>query len=478
MARPQGFLAVPSGKTFSFVRLVVGAILFSACIISVGCTSEESEPIQETKQPGPVKATEPPKLVVGPGLVDEKPKSGRYVELEGGLYMVPYTLMMPGTEYEFTMVPIPGGTVKVGSPEGEANRNENEGPQVEVTLEPYWIASHETTWGQYHHFMDLYNLFKTFESLPALQLIPREDDPEREKKEALRQVVLEVLKENEALRDVIELDNRFATDAITVPTPLYDPATNYQYGGEEEQPAVTMTQYAAKQFTKWLSAQTGQVLHLPTEAQWEYAARAGGTTAYSFGDDLEKLGEYGWYYENSDDQLHEIKTKKPNDWGLYDMHGNAAEWCLDQIQETGYADLAKKSTEKGPLTTFSAVLWPKSHENHVAKGGHLDDDPPALRSAARLGTNESEWKAADPNIPRSPWWYTSYPGSFVGFRIVRSLHEPDRQTRRNLWDETYDDLSKDIDYRLTEGRATKHSAQVGSNEVLHGLFKIDDERDK
>ena len=88
------------------------------------------------------------------------------------------------------------------------------------------------------------------------------------------------------------------TDAITAPTELYDSSFTYKYGEEPQQPAVTMTQYSAQQYTKWLSLISGQQYRLPTEAEWEYAARGGTSTAYSWGDSPDDIDDYAWYYDN------------------------------------------------------------------------------------------------------------------------------------------------------------------------------------
>src|SRR5207249_2670055 len=82
-------------------------------------------------------------------------------------------------------------------------------------------------------------------------------------------------------------------------------------------------------YCQWLSEQTGEVYELPTEAQWEYACRAGGDGRWCFGDDQKKLNEYAWYSDNSGEKLHPMAAKAPNVWGLHDMHGNVWEWCSD-----------------------------------------------------------------------------------------------------------------------------------------------------
>ena len=131
-----------------------------------------------------------------------------------------------------------------------------------------------------------------------------------------------------------------------------------------------MTQFAAKMYCKWLSAKTGRYYRLPTEAEWEYACRAGTKTAYSFGDDPTKLGDYAWFSDNSDEKYHKVGLKKPNPWGLYDMHGNVAEWCLDQY----VADQYKRLGNKPVANPVVPVTKPYPQ---VARGGAWTDEAPA-----------------------------------------------------------------------------------------------------
>jgi formylglycine-generating enzyme required for sulfatase activity len=184
-----------------------------------------------------------------------------------------------------------------------------------------------------------------------------------------------------------------------------------------------MTQLAARTYCEWLSAKTGRYYRLPTEAEWEYACRAGTTTAYSFGDDPGELDDHAWHYENCEDSYHPVGEKKPNPWGLYDIHGNVAEWTLDQYIPDYYQRFAGK-VSKNP--------WPIPHKIYplAVRGGSWDDDPPALRSAARRGS-EKDWKQQDPQLPQSIWYFTD--ALFAGFRVVRPLEVPSAEEQAKLW---------------------------------------------
>jgi len=285
-----------------------------------------------------------------------------------------YTETIPGSEVKFDMVAIPGGTFEMGSPASEPGRQADEGPQHPVTIRPFWMGKCEVTWDEY----DLY-----WKQEPGAQQPAKKT--ERDK----------------------------AADAVSRPTPPYaDETFNH---GREGHPVLCITHHAAMQYCAWLSAKTGKTYRLPTEAEWEYACRAGTKTAYFFGDDPKKLGEYAWYAANAEDLTHTVGTKKPNPWGLHDMIGTVAEWCLDTYAKDAYQ---KFPTDK---LTLEAVLLPTADRfPNVARGGSWADEPPALRSAARRGSDKS-WIVRDPQRPQSIWWLTD--ADFVGFRIMRPVEE-------------------------------------------------------
>lgn len=347
-----------------------------------------------------------------PGISTTKPEKGPFVPIDGGKggYMVPYTQSFERTNISFEMIPIPGGEITVGSPESEESRNEDEGPQYKVQLEPYWMAKTELTWGEYNTFMRSYDVFKKLSSA------------------GIRQVT-----------------DESRQDAITVPTPLYDPGKTYEYGDDKSQPAVTMTQYSAKQYTKWLSGLTGAQYRIPTEAEWEHAARAGSKTAYSFGDDPAELEKYAVF--NSTDGAAKVGSKAPNAFGLYDMHGNVWEWTLDQFSPDGFGDRGGKT-----FVGLSGTNWPTQADSRCVRGGGWQDAAERLRSAARMGSVDDDWKEEDPNIPLSPWWYTSDPARMVGMRLVRSAKPLSDELMRKFWEIDVDAIQQDVDARLREGR--------------------------
>ena len=345
------------------------------------------------------------------GIVLKKPDSGPFVEIEGG-FMVPFTTTIPGTDVEFTMIPIQGGTFKMGSPEDEEDRRDDEGPQFDVTVEPFWMGKYEVTWLEYKKYMDLDKAFKALSGKGLRKVTP----------------------ENQV-------------DAVTAPSSLYDPSFTFSAGEGDDQPAATMTQFAAKQYTKWLSSISEDFYRLPTEAEWEYACRAGTTTAYYFGEEPDDLDEHAWNIETSDDERHPVGQLKPNPWGLYDMYGNVAEWVLDEYDEDGYTHVEAGAS----VTTEEAFRKPTKLFPRAIRGGSWELEPEDCRSAARLGSDDKEWKIEDPNFPKSPWWYTDSPGLGVGFRLMRPLKVPNTRESRNLvWDADLESILDDAKSRISD----------------------------
>jgi formylglycine-generating enzyme required for sulfatase activity len=305
--------------------------------------------------------------------------------------MRPYTELIEHSDETIEMVPIPGGKFLMGSPPSEEGHQKDEAPQHEVEISPFWMGKYEITWDVYEMWMADLDIFRR-----------------------------QVNQEAETPRDK-------AAEKYQISQPT-KPYTDMTFGmGKRGYPAICMTQHSARVFCQWLTAKTGRYYRLPTEAEWEYACRAGTKTAYSFGDDPAKLGEYAWFYDNSNEKYQKIGRKKPNPWGLYDMHGNVAEWCLDQYTTDFYKKCADQGIVKNPLAI------PLTEYPRVVRGGSWDADAAACRSAARLGSTE-EWKQQDPQEPQSIWYFTD--ALHVGFRVVRPLEVPSDEEKATKWDKS------------------------------------------
>ena len=276
-----------------------------------------------------------------------------------------YTQKIPGTQVTFDMAPIPAGSFEMGS---NVSGFSDEKPAHPITLDAFWMGTHEVTWEAFELFLD-----KNYE-------LAISEEPIGDRVDGLSRPSLPYL------------DMTFGM-------------------GKEQKPAVGMTQYGAIQYCHWLFLKTGIFYRLPTEAEWEYAAKAGTTTAYFFGNDPEILGEYAWIAENSNESTQKIGTKKPNPWGIYDIFGNVLEWTYDQYE----ADFYQRSEKINPINP-NEKLYPR-----VVRGGSFATPASGLSSTKRFQSSP-DWKRIDPQIPKSQWWFPEAP--FLGIRLVRPLNPP------------------------------------------------------
>ena len=283
-----------------------------------------------------------------------------------------------GQKISFEMVLIPGGSFLMGSPPDQTGRKDDEGPQHQVRLDPFYLCTTETT-------LELFLAYYQETVTAKKDFI----DAEQAKKDA-------------------ELASRDDVDAITGPTPVYGDLT---MGYGKKNPGIGMTWHNAMTFCRWLSKKTGKQYRLPTEAEWEYACRAGASSVFGFGDDPGQLADFAWYKPNSDGEPHEVGRKKPNAWGLYDMLGNVREWVYDFYSPTAYTEAAKKNPAVNPK-------GPETAEVHVARGGDHSSPAKELRCAGRT-FEEKWWRAGDPQIPKSIWWLPEM--DIIGFRVARSV---------------------------------------------------------
>jgi formylglycine-generating enzyme required for sulfatase activity len=184
-------------------------------------------------------------------------------------------------------------------------------------------------------------------------------------------------------------------------------------------PAISMTQHAANKYAEWLSAKTGEYYRLPTEAEWEYACRAGSPTIPAA-----QLGDYAWFITNSPTATfsggtyHPIGTKKPNAWGLYDMLGNVMEWTLDQY--TKYANAEAENPWVRSTTSYP----------HAVRGGSWNDAAAKVSCTVRVAS-QAGWKMLDPQLPKSVWYMTN--AQWLGFRLVRPARLPPAEEMYRAW---------------------------------------------
>lgn len=274
-----------------------------------------------------------------------------------------YDQSITGTSITFKLAAIPGGSFTIGSHISERGRDEDEGPQKEIKVTAFWMGVKEVTFAEW----DLY--FKDA-TLPQAKNL----------------------------------------DGVTRATPQYIDLT-WGMGRDGKHPTNSMSHAASIMYCKWLYSTTGIFFRLPTEAEWEYACRAGSSTAYPFGDDASVLNEHGYFKENSNSKFHHVGQFKPNAWGLYDMLGNLSEWTIDQYDPLCYSKMSDKDPRTDPVSKHPKVI----------RGGSYLDESKELRCANRKASDAS-WNKRDPQIPKSKWWLTD--GMFVGFRVVRPLKQP------------------------------------------------------
>ena len=288
---------------------------------------------------------------------------------------VKYSQPLPSSTLEIDMTPVHGGKFIMGDDSFDALKHE-------IELSSFWISTYEISWDVYTLFME-----RNIDELPS-----------------------SFKKGSEVFIDV---------DGVSSAT---IPFMEMSFGmGSNGYPAINMTQFAASKFCEWLSSITGNYYRLPTEAEWEYACKAGSNSDYYFGDDISILSEYAWYSDNSNGSYHKIGTKKPNALGLYDMHGNVSEWTIDTYSVDKYKN---RNTLKNPFY-ITKNKYPK-----VIRGGSWNDDATRLKSSRRdLSTKELQKR--DPQIPKSKWWNTDAP--YIGFRIVRPLSTPEDDVKNLFW---------------------------------------------
>lgn len=351
-------------------------------------------------------------------VLDEPPASGNFVRSNSG-YMVAYDQVIPGTQKLIRMIPVPGGVVELQPPidvgtiknaitteTGSSNKNET----IHVELAPFWVSETEITMNQLIPYRQLYYRIKR--KLP-----------------------------NGAI-DAIEFGD---VDGVTGPTDIYAPDVHFAYATHPDAAAPSVSQYMARQYTKWLSLMTKHEYRLPMRSEWQHAccafnaedqaAKQQATENDALVINSEGLDRYAVYSANASDELSLlVRRKLPNAWGLFDMQGNAAEWVIEDTAPNGMRD------------------------GHVAMGGHLESKAEDCQCDSMI-RSDSSWWDDDPEFPRSPWWTTSGDGLMTGFRIIAPLSPMTTEEKRIAWEPDSTELMDDVRSRIQQGRGTYDRAQ-------------------
>ncbi len=319
-----------------------------------------------------------------------------YTELTNVKVFSNFTEKLPETSVAFNMVAIPGGNFKMGTSTTEPYRRIDEGPVREVAVDSFWMAEIEVSWTEYLAF------FRATGS--------------------------------QGRKEAVEMNEE--VDGISGATPPWGAPD--QGWGKGTRPAITMSYLGAETYCRWISSVTGRNYRLPTEAEWEYAARAGTSTPYFFpgspkdfesdgfwnklfGADTTVINSYVIYRANSPNKTQPPAMVRANQFGLKNMLGNVAEFCLDFYDPKVYG--------KYPKGIVKNPRGPRNGMEHVVRGGSYNNSAKDLRAGRRDFTKTKAWLVTDPQIPKSIWWYSD--SKNVGFRVVCEYNSEDYNSENN-----------------------------------------------
>lgn len=361
-----------------FSTLLLLAVFIGTMSCATSDSTQDDAPTQETTV-----STEPPQDTrdLTPGIFDD------------------HAQPIADSNQEIDLAAIPGGVFQMGG---------NTAGMHSVELDSFWISKHEVSWDQYNLFLEdsiqdlRRELYKVFYNVDI-------ETADAVSAPTWTEELLEVLR-----------DADIPADVISIPSPAYGDLSAGM--GESGHPAVNITHYAALMYTKWLTIKTGDFYRLPTEAEWEYACRAGNYDSYA-PYYASQIDQYAWHVDNSNRTYHPVESKLPNPFGIYNMLGNVAEWTMDQYHED-YFERLEGEPANNP--------WFKPDELYprAVRGGSWMDQPEVASCLERRGSDPS-WKRNDPQLPKSLWWHTN--AYHVGFRVVKPKNQPSGVTDMEKW---------------------------------------------